>query len=229
MKTSVRLKSRVFWAIQAILACGFAHADQYEEYQKAPSAESAFGYLYQVATHPRCANCHGVVENGVHRPTVGDQRVNHPMNISAANNMKLTVKDGRFVTQPGGQAVNCRSCHQTENGEEAGMPPGAANDLMPGFIWHMPPVTMAIEKDLTPNALCENWLDPAKNSFLAYRGGRSDLKTFKKEFEHHVKDDPLVRWAWKPGMNRTPAPGSHAEFVQAMKTWIAAGAPCPAG
>jgi len=65
------------------------------------------------------------------------------------------------------------------------------------------------------------------NSFLAQRGGRDDMKTFKKEFEHHVSDDPLVRWAWNPGPGRTPAPGTHAQFAKAMSVWINGGAPCP--
>lgn len=200
--------------------------DAYQVFKRQPDAQNALAYLHQVATHPRCANCHGVVENGVHHPTVGDERVAHPMNISSANNLRLTVKDGEFVQLPHPLAVNCRTCHQNQNGDEPGMPPGAANDLMKGFVWHMPPVTMAIERDVTRQQLCATWLDPAKNSFLAYRGGRDDMQTFKKEFEHHVHDDPLVRWAWNPGLGRTPAPGSHSDFVKAMQIWIEAGAPC---
>jgi len=91
---------------------------------------------------------------------------------------------------------------------------------MPGFVWHMPPPTMIIGSDMTPSKLCNNWLNPRLNSFLAQRGGRDDMKTFKKEFEHHVSDDPLVRWAWNPGPGRTPAPGTHAQFAKAMSVWI---------
>ncbi|NHI02123.1 hypothetical protein [Oceanimonas sp. MB9] len=225
--TSVSLNS-LFLAVVA-LAPQHARADAYSDYMASPSAAGAFQYLYQVATHPRCANCHGVVEDGIHRPTVGDQRIPHPMNITSLNNIRLIAQDGKFVMADNLQPVNCRSCHRDENGTEAGMPPGAANDLMPGFVWHMPPVTMVIEQDITPAELCNNWLDPAKNSFLAMRGGRSDMATFKKEFEHHVQDDPLVRWSWDPGLNRTPAPGSHKDFAQAMTLWIDGGAPCPAG
>jgi hypothetical protein len=53
------------------------------------------------------------------------------------------------------------------------------------------------------------------------------MDVFKKEFIHHVKDDPLVRWAWAPGPGRTPAPGTHLDFVKAMKLWIQEGVPCP--
>lgn len=203
------------------------NADEYKTFKKNPSAENAFQYLFQVATHPRCANCHGVVEDGLHKPTVGDERISHHMNVSSLNNLRLLVKDGKFVQSGENSPVNCRTCHQDKNGDEAGMPPGAANDLMPGFIWHMPPATMAISRDMTPEQLCNNWLNPATNSFLAFRGGRDDMKTFKKEFLHHVKDDPLVMWSWEPGPERTPAPGTHKDFANAMSIWIDGGAPCP--
>ncbi|MEC8231903.1 MAG: hypothetical protein VX061_10750 [Pseudomonadota bacterium] len=199
----------------------------YTAYKSQPNAETAFAYLFDVATSPRCVNCHGVVENGAHRPTVGDNRTHHPMNITSINNLKMAVQDGKFVQVGETNPVNCRGCHQDKNADEPGRPPGAANDLMPGFVWHMPPPTMIIARDVTPLQLCNNWLNPQINSFLAQRGGRNDMKTFKKEFEHHVKDDPLVRWAWAPGPGRTPAPGTHEDFGNAMTLWIDAGAPCP--
>ena len=57
------------------------------------------------------------------------------MNITAANNLVLTVKDHHFVQVPNA-AMNCRSCHQDDNQKEPGMPLGAANNKMPGFVWH---------------------------------------------------------------------------------------------
>ncbi len=203
-------------------------ADAYSEYRENPSADTAFAYIHQVASHPRCGNCHGAVENGLHRPTVGDRRKIHPMNISFIHNLVLRAEGDGFVQIPDtAQPVNCRSCHHNSNGASPGMPPGAANDLMPGFVWHMPPVSMLLPADISPAMLCEKWLDPASNSFLAVRGGRDDMKTFEKEFVHHASDDPLVRWSWNPGPGRTPAPGTHADFVAAMKLWIRNGAACP--
>lgn len=199
----------------------------FKKFDRNPTAKNAFSYLFEVAKHPRCANCHGVVENGVHKPTVGDYRKNHPMNITALNNLVLTVKDHHFVQVPSA-AMNCRSCHQDTNYPEPGMPPGAANDKMPGFVWHMPPATMAVPRDITANQLCEQWLDPARNSNLVYRGGRDDLKTFRAEFlDHHAKVDPLILWAWEPGLGREAAPGTNKDFLKALDIWISAKAPCP--
>lgn len=214
-------------AVGALIGNG-ATADAYQVFKNEASPENAFRYLHQVATHPRCANCHGQEIDGVHRPTVGDDRRRHPMNISAANNLQLMFANFQFQPVPkSDKPVNCRSCHQTKNGSAPGMPPGAANNLMPGFVWHMPPATMVVPVGIEPHELCENWLNPAKNSFLAFRGSRDDMKTFKKEFVHHVHDDPLIRWAWQPGPGRSSAPGTHKDFVMAMKTWIKGGAPCP--
>lgn len=199
----------------------------YETFIKTPNADTAFSYIFAVAKHPRCANCHGIVEDGIHKPTVGEYRDNHPMNITALNNLILTIKDHHFEQVPSA-AMNCRSCHQDENQKEPGMPPGAANDKMPGFVWHMPPATMAIPHDITPMQLCEQWLDPAKNSHLVYRGGKDDLATFRAEFlDHHAKVDPLILWSWEPGPGREPAPGSNKDFLNALDIWISAGAPCP--
>ncbi|MCP4282006.1 MAG: hypothetical protein GY776_18680, partial [Alteromonas sp.] len=40
----------------------------FEAYQQDPNPTTAFNYLFDVATHPRCVNCHGVIEDGAHRP-----------------------------------------------------------------------------------------------------------------------------------------------------------------
>lgn len=201
--------------------------DAFKTFSKKPTAENAFNYIFEVAKHPRCANCHGVVENGVHKPTVGEYRKDHPMNITAANNLLLTVKHHKFVQVPKA-AMNCRSCHQDKNHPEPGMPPGAANDKMPGFVWHMPPAKMAIPKDITAKQLCEQWLDPARNTNLVFRGSKDDLKTFRAEFlDHHAKVDPLILWSWEPGAGREPAPGSNKDFIKALDIWISAGVPCP--
>ena len=206
-----------------------AAEDPYQAFIKQPNADTAFQYIHQVAIHPRCQNCHGEVDkNGSFYPTVGEQRRPHPMNITIANNVVL-FKDAETFKQVPGVALNCSSCHQHQNGDKKGMPPGNITAEMPGFVWHMPQINMVISNGITAQQLCNKWLDPTHNSsHLAQRGGKDDLVTFKKEFhQHHVTLDPLVAWSWSPGPGREKAPGQHQDFIRAVGLWIDAGAPCP--
>ena len=43
-----------------------------------------------------------------------------------------------------------------------------------------------------------------------------------------MSEDSLVGWAWAPGVGRTPAPGTQAEFGTLMRAWADSGAHCPA-
>jgi hypothetical protein len=74
---------------------------------------------------------------------------------------------------------------------------------------------MVFEKR-TPRQLCEQLKDPAQN------GGRNLDQVLA-----HVREAPLVLWGWNPGNRRTPAPGSHDEFVRVMREWVIRGAACP--
>ncbi|MBV7331162.1 hypothetical protein KFU94_23585 [Chloroflexi bacterium TSY] len=65
--------------------------------------------------------------------------------------------------------------------------------------------------------IAQRLLDPEMN------GGRSH-----EDLLHHMSEDALVLWAWEPGGDRTPIPVPHDEFVQALETWLEAGAPIPA-
>src|SRR5712691_2692592 len=47
------------------------------------------------------------------------------------------------------------------------------------------------------------------------------------EIVEHATRDPLVGWAWNPGADREPAPGSQAAFGALVKAWAASGAACP--
>jgi hypothetical protein len=44
----------------------------------------------------------------------------------------------------------------------------------------------------------------------------------------HVTHDELVGWGWDPGVGRAPVPVPRAELTAAFRTWMDAGAPCPA-
>jgi hypothetical protein len=104
--------------------------------------------------------------------------------------------------------LECEACHQASN-IEAGSLPGAPH-------WSLPPVdTPMVFEGLHPDALCRALRDPSQN------GERSlaDLLA-------HVRDDPLVRWGWAPGGERSVPALSHAQFVDVFAAWVAAEAPC---
>ena len=105
------------------------------------------------------------------------------------------------------ESLRCSACHRGENFEPAGVPGHPA--------WHLAPAEMAWEGK-TVREICLQIHDPARN------GGRSldDLLA-------HIGDDTLVGWAWHPGGNRTPAPGTQAEAKALVAAWIETGAACP--
>jgi hypothetical protein len=104
-------------------------------------------------------------------------------------------------------AMACTTCHQDRNLELARVP-GAPN-------WHLAPRQMAW-LDHTPAEICAAIKDPARN------GGRS-----LAQIQDHVAHDPLVGWAWAPGADRAPAPGSQAALGALVQAWIDSGAECP--
>ena len=181
-------------------------------------AKSAFNYIFRVATSPRCANCHGTQINNRHFPTIGDKMAPHPMNI-----------DSRFPELGG----NCTTCHQKVNQLEPRLPPGAANNLMKDFLWQMPPASMILSDIKTPKQLCILWTNPTKNARIP--GDRGSLESaqmrqkFKEKFDEHVDHDPLIHWAFQPGLGRTPSEGNKETLIAAMQlftSWIVAGNNC---
>ncbi|MCI4671866.1 MAG: hypothetical protein MRZ79_27235 [Bacteroidia bacterium] len=109
--------------------------------------------------------------------------------------------------------AQCSSCHQSENNNFSGVP-GAPH-------WHLAPKSMAWE-GLNRIEIVQVMLDKGKN------GGRS-----LEEIEKHLTEDPLVLWAFDPGVNneglpREKPPVSKEEFIKAVKQWVAEGAVIPA-
>jgi len=108
----------------------------------------------------------------------------------------------------GPPGLPCSTCHPRANYDAARMP-GHPD-------WHLAPRSMAWQgKSLAE--ICAQLKDPARN------GGR-DLPALLR----HMSDDSLVGWAWAPGVGRTPAPGTQAEFGALMRAWADSGAHCPA-
>ena len=108
----------------------------------------------------------------------------------------------------GAVGLRCTTCHQNANYEPS---------TVPGHPqWHVAPKVMAWQtKSL--RQICEQIKDPKRN------GG----KTLAAIHEHMARDS-LVGWAWTPGGNREPAPGSQAQLGALIAAWIEAGAACPA-
>lgn len=108
----------------------------------------------------------------------------------------------------GATALRCMTCHQGANFEPAGMPGNPK--------WHLAPLSMAWQgKSL--GQICAQIKDKRRNGD----------KTLAQISEHMGHDD-LVGWAWNPGSNRTPAPGTQDQFGKLVEAWIATGAACPA-
>jgi hypothetical protein len=146
----------------------------------------------------------------------------HPrcQNCHPAGDAPLQGDDGRVHNQnilrgPEGKGMvgaNCTTCHQAANPPAelgANIPPGSPD-------WHMPPPqTKMVFVGVSPKDLCEAIKDPARN-------GGKDAAALRKHLE-----DPLVTWAWSPGVGRSKPPVSYEAFVAAWHQWDGAGMPCP--
>jgi len=64
-------------------------------------------------------------------------------------------------------------------------------------------------------------------SVIAFRVPRRE-RVFQAAMLDHVAHDELVGWGWDPGLGRAPVPIPRAEVAAAFRTWMDAGAPCPA-
>ena len=160
---------------------------------------AAWAHIYQVFSHPRCANCHVGPDNvpiwsgssywAKSRP--------HGMNINAG------------ISRSGTEYIPCRSCHALENSQVPHGPPGAD-------AWSLAPVSMQWF-DKSSAEICSQIKDPMRN------GGRTSIA----QIVQHIEQVPLVPWGWAPGPGREPAPYSAAQLVVFLKQWEAEGAPCP--
>lgn len=112
-------------------------------------------------------------------------------------------KDGH-----GAPALACATCHHDAN-FDPGHVPGAPH-------WGLAPREMAWQ-GVPLGDICRQIKDKRRN------GGKS-----MKQLIHHMGEDKLVGWAWRPGVGREPAPGTQAEFGALFKSWVDSGAHCPA-
>ena len=114
----------------------------------------------------------------------------------------------RGVDNFGAVGMRCTTCHGPANFDAGGIPGHPE--------WHVAPIEMAwVGKSL--GEICRQIKDPQRN------GGKS-----MEELVHHMAEDSLVGWGWKPGVGREPAPGTQKEFGELIKAWSDTGAVCPA-
>jgi mono/diheme cytochrome c family protein len=118
----------------------------------------------------------------------------------------------RGLEGKGVPALQCATCHQAANGDSTGVP--GANG------WHLAPLSMRWQdrndKPLSSAAVCRS------------------VKSQKVDLIKHHSEEPLVLWAFTPGLRsdgtaRTLPPLMHAEFLDATRRWVEAGKPCPTG
>lgn len=107
----------------------------------------------------------------------------------------------------GAPGLHCFTCHRDKNFDPANVPGNPR--------WMLAPPEMAWQgKSL--GQICEQLKDRKRNGD----------KTMA-EMEEHMAKDELVGWGWHPGGNRTPAPGTQAQFGALFKAWVQSGAVCP--
>jgi hypothetical protein len=181
--------------LAAILSCAAAGAMAQSDGGR---ATQAFEVVRSVLQHPRCQNCHIPGD----APRQHDASLRHDINVL------------RGATGNGATAMECSTCHGTEN-----LPASYGPHVPPGApAWRLPPPeTKMVFIDLSPAQLCAVIKNPT-----ATRG--KDLNAMLV----HIRDDKLVAWGWNPGLGRNPVPVPRAQFVAAFQEWMNLGAPCPA-
>ena len=160
-----------------------------------------WGQIYEVLSHPRCANCH-VGED--HRPRWSGPSYGLEDGEWRYHGMYIHADESRF----GVESIVCSTCHQQKNSPDPHGPPGAP-------VWMLPPVEMEWFGKSSAE-VCEQVKDPDRN------GGRS-----LEDVASHIDHDVLVHWGWEPGPGREPAPYTRKDVVAFINAWAKAGAPCP--
>jgi hypothetical protein len=129
----------------------------------------------------------------------------HPTQGSEKNRHTFGVVRG--IDDKGAAGQRCATCHQSQN-MAASRVPGAPH-------WQLAPISMGWEGKSSRD-LCRTLVDPAAN------GGRDAAALAK-----HMKEDPLVQWAWSPGGSRSAPPIDQKEFHELADRWAESGAFCP--
>ena len=140
----------------------------------------------------------------------------HPAGRSPTQGDDMHPHTPPMVSDASGHGIpglHCSACHSPAN-EAINMP---NIQIVPGNpAWSLAPAAFAWQHR-SLREICEQIKDPQRN------GGRT-----LKKIHDHVAYDPLVGWAWHPGLGRKPAPMTQATFGVLVQRWINSGAECPA-
>ena len=160
----------------------------------------AWARIYEVASHPRCSNCHVGADNIPmwSGPSYGKPR-RHGMNINAGE------------SRIGAEYILCETCHATRESGANDAPHMAPQVTM---TWQLAPVE-AHWFGKSSDEICTQLRDPERN------GDRDML-----DLAQHLEHDEILHWAWAPGGGREPAPYSLQEHVNDILIWGVAGFPC---
>lgn len=166
-------------------------------------ALAAWSRIYEVASHPRCSNCH-VGEDNIPMwsgPAYGKTR-KHGMNINGGE------------SRMGAETLVCSTCHTTKDvdWDNANAMPHAAPRV--AMDWQLAPVE-AEWFGKTSIEVCNQLRDPERN------GDRTFM-----DIAEHLDHDLILHWAWNPGGGREAAPYSLQEHVNDVLIWGVGGMPC---
>lgn len=160
----------------------------------------AWARIYEVASHPRCSNCH-TGKAGIPMwsgPSYGEARP-HGMGIKAGE------------SRVGAEYLPCSACHIKSTRTQV-LPHAAPRA---NADWQLAPAG-AGWFGRSSRWICEQMRDPARNGGMDH-----------KQLANHASHDVILQWAWAPGPGREPAPYSIDEHTADILEWGAAGQPCP--
>ena len=164
------------------------------------SGLAAWDRIFEVASHPRCANCHVGPSD---RPmwtgkSYGAPRV-HGMNVRGGE------------SRAGGETLPCAACH------------GASKT--PQNTPHAPPRVDGVWALAPPEA---HWFGQSSQAICAQlRDPKRNGNRTVADIAAHLDHDKVLGWAWSPGPGREPAPYSLTAHIEDILAWGAAGQPCP--